>query len=163
MSGSSSRVSRRTAVMVAAALLLQMALLVVVLRPQLSARLSGAEYRLAAGPVDPVDPFRGAYVMLTYPGLPSAEGQAAGRVYVRLVRDGALWKGAGVERRRPAAGPYLACRTGGYGNLRCGIDSLFLPEDKARRVGSELAADRAAAVVKIDDEGNAALIDVVPR
>ncbi|MFC4535103.1 GDYXXLXY domain-containing protein [Sphaerisporangium dianthi] len=163
MSTRPTRGSRRALILVAAALLLQAALLAAVLRPQLSARVAGAEYRLAAGPVDPVDPFRGAYVMLTYPGLPSAEGQAAGQVYVPLVRDGALWKGAGVERLRPATQPYLACRTSGYGDLKCGVDSLFLPEDKARSVESELRGDRAAAVLKIDGAGNAALVDVVAR
>ncbi|WP_248965898.1 GDYXXLXY domain-containing protein [Sphaerisporangium perillae] len=150
-------------VLVAAALLLQVVLLVVAVRPQLSARLGGTEYRLAVAPIDPIDPFRGAYVMLRYPDLPEADNEPAGEVFVPLARDGGLWKGGRLERRRPADRPYLACRTSGYGRLDCGVDSLFLPEDKARRVQDELAADRAAAVLRIDADGNAALVDVVPR
>ncbi|MEV7967218.1 GDYXXLXY domain-containing protein [Sphaerisporangium sp. NPDC088356] len=150
-------------VLVAAALLLQAVLLVVAVAPRLSARLAGTEYRLAAGPVDPIDPFRGAYVRLHYPGLPTADGQKAGEVFVPLTRDGGLWKGTGIARQRPAAQPYLACRTWGYGSLSCGIDSLFLPQDEAHRVQDDLMGDRAAAVVKIDRNGNAAVVEVVPR
>jgi uncharacterized membrane-anchored protein len=150
-------------VLVAAALVLQAVLLVGAVGPRLSARLAGTEYRLAAGPVDPIDPFRGAYVMLTYPALPAADGQRPGQVFVPLVPDGALWKGTGIARQRPAAPPYLTCEIRGYGPLSCGIDSLFLPQDKARRVQDELIGNRAAAVLKIDGHGNAAVVEVVPR
>ena len=50
--------------------LLQLGLLGGVLWPQLSARVAGEEYRFAVEPVDPIDPFRGAYVVLGYPDLP---------------------------------------------------------------------------------------------
>ncbi|GAA3841772.1 hypothetical protein GCM10022226_75360 [Sphaerisporangium flaviroseum] len=150
-------------VLVAAALLLQAVLLVVAVAPRLSARLTGTEYRLAAGPIDPIDPFRGAYVMLDYPGLPVADGERPGQVFVPLVADGPLWKGTGIVRQRPAAPPYLRCETRGYGPLSCGIDSLFLPQDRARLVQGDLTGDRAAAVVKIDRNGDAAVVEVVRR
>jgi uncharacterized membrane-anchored protein len=150
-------------VLVAAALLLQLALLALVVWPQLSARLTGTTYRLAVGPVDPIDPFRGAYVMLAYPGLPVASGERAGQVFVPLVADGTLWKGTGIVTGRPAAPPYLACETRGEGPLSCGIDSLFLSEDGARRAQDELSADRAAAVVRVDAQGNAAVLAIEPR
>ncbi|GAA1278326.1 hypothetical protein GCM10009677_35740 [Sphaerisporangium rubeum] len=150
-------------VLVAAAVVLQLALLTVAVWPQLSARLTGTRYRLAVGPVDPVDPFRGAYAALQYPGLPVARGLRPGRVFVPLTRDGAVWKGTGVVVARPAAPPYLTCETRGEGPLSCGIDSLFLPEDAARRVQEELRDDRAAAVVRVDDQGNAAVLDIEPR
>lgn len=153
--------SRR--VLVAAALVLQAVLLLVAVAPRLSARVAGTEYRLAAGPVDPIDPLRGAYAQLDYPGLPRGDGERPGRVYVPLVPDGRLWKGAGIARQPPAKGPYIACETEGYGSLSCGIDSLFLPQDKAVQMQVELAGDRAAAVLKIDGSGNAAVVDVVPR
>ncbi|MDH2423866.1 GDYXXLXY domain-containing protein [Sphaerisporangium sp. TRM90804] len=155
---------RSRPVLVALALLLQLVLLAVVVGPRLSARFTGEEYRLAVGPVDPVDPFRGAYVTLDYPGLPAPpQGYKEDVAFVPLVRDGALWKGAGITARRPQAPPYLACRATGYGWMSCGVESLFLPEDKARRVQDELTADRAAAVLRIDRNGNAAIVDVVPR
>ncbi|MFC6080684.1 GDYXXLXY domain-containing protein [Sphaerisporangium aureirubrum] len=150
-------------VLVALALVLQLALLAVAVWPQLSARLTGTRYRLAVGPVDPIDPFRGAYVMLAYPGLPAASNLRPGRVYVPLAPDGTLWKGTGIVTRRPAAPPYLSCETRGEGPLSCGIDSLFLPEDAARRTQDELGADRAAAVVRVDAQGNAAVVAIEPR
>ncbi|MEO3855894.1 GDYXXLXY domain-containing protein [Acrocarpospora sp. B8E8] len=150
-------------VLVAAALVLQAVLLVVAVAPQLSARVTGLEYRLAVGPVDPIDPLRGAYAQLNYPGLPNADGQRPGRVYVPLVRDDRLWKGAGIVRQRPASAPYIACESSGYGRLSCGIDSLFLSQDKAARVQDELAGDRTAAIVKIDANGNAAVVGLAPR
>ncbi|MFC4012722.1 GDYXXLXY domain-containing protein [Nonomuraea purpurea] len=150
-------------VLVAAALVLQAVLLVVAVGPRLSARVTGTEYRLAVGPVDPIDPLRGAYVRLDYPGLPRADDQSPGRVYVPLVRDGRLWKGSTIVRQRPASGPYIACESEGYGWLSCGIDSLFLPQDKAARVQDELAGNRAAAIIKIDANGNAAVLGLAPR
>jgi uncharacterized membrane-anchored protein len=150
-------------VLVAAALVLQAVLLVVAVAPQLSARVTGMEYRLAVGPLDPIDPLRGAYAQLSYPGLPRADGQRPGRLYVPLVRDGRLWKGGGIVRQRPASGPYIACESAGYGRLSCGIDSLFLPQDKAARAQDELVGDRAAAIVKVDANGNAAVVGLAPR
>ncbi|MEO3808885.1 GDYXXLXY domain-containing protein [Sphaerisporangium sp. B11E5] len=150
-------------VLVAAAIVLQLALLAVAVWPQLSARLTGTRYRLAVGPVDPIDPFRGAYAALDYPGLPVARNLRPGRVFVPLTRDGTVWKGTGIVTSRPAAPPYLACETRGEGPLSCGIDSLFMPEDAARRVQDELRAGTAAAVVRVDDEGNAAVLDIEPR
>ncbi|WP_433499325.1 GDYXXLXY domain-containing protein [Sphaerimonospora sp. CA-214678] len=150
-------------VLVAAALVLQAVLLAVTVAPRLSARMTGTEYRLAVGPVDPIDPLRGAYAQLTYPGLPTPHGQRPGRVYVPLVRDGHLWKGSGIVWQRPASGPYIACESAGNGWLSCGIDSLFLPQDKAARVQDELVGDRAAAIVKIDSNGNAAVVGLAPR
>ena len=42
----------------------------------LSARLTGEEVVLRVEPVDPVDPFRGAYVDLSYPDLPDQRRRA---------------------------------------------------------------------------------------
>ena len=47
----------------------QLALVGVAVAPQLSARAFGDEYRMRVAPVDPIDPFRGAYVDLGYPDL----------------------------------------------------------------------------------------------
>ena len=38
--------------------------------PQLSARLAGDSYVVRVGLLDPIDPYRGAYVSLDYPDLP---------------------------------------------------------------------------------------------
>ena len=58
------------AVTVGAVVLAQLALVVVAVWAPLSARLTGEQVLLRVAPVDPVDPFRGAYVELSYPDLP---------------------------------------------------------------------------------------------
>ena len=47
----------------------QLALVGVGVAPQLSARLTGDTYLMTVAPLDPIDPFRGAYVALDYPDL----------------------------------------------------------------------------------------------
>ncbi|GAA0940213.1 GDYXXLXY domain-containing protein [Actinocorallia libanotica] len=143
------------AVQVAAAVLLQGALAAWAVQPQLSARLTGTEYRLAVEPVDPISPFRGAYVQLDYPGLP--EPSLSKEPYVPLVRDGSLWKGATPVRDRPRP-PYLICEQ--YG---CGLHSFFTSEERARAIERDITSHRLAAVIRVDDRGNATLIRLEPR
>lgn len=149
---------------------------------QLSARTTGTEYLLRVAPVDPIDPFRGAYVDLGYPDLPAqpnnggaplpekeptsepdaepADQPRRGTAYVPLTQKGAVWVGGDIVRSRPAAGPYLTCNDRSW-RLRCGIESWFLPQQRAASVQTWLGQGHAVARVKIDSRGNAALIDVV--
>ncbi len=153
--------SRRA--LVAAACLLQALLVGVAVAPQLSARATGEEYRLAVAPLDPIDPFRGAYVALDYPGLPDESKVPGGKdgdtVYVPLVRSGEVWTGKRAVKVQPESGPFLRCKDDSW-RLRCGIDSWFLPQDEALAMEQEVRDGRAVAVVKIDSRGNAALVDV---
>lgn len=158
---------------VAAAVLASLALLGVAVWPQLSARLSGEEIVLRVQPVDPIDPFRGAYVDLDYPDLPSqqfdettplteeeqeAYDAARGTAYVPLTRQGEVWVGGEVRRTAPEDGLYLTCDDSGW-RLRCGIESWFLPQDEAAEA-EDLLRDGAVAEVRIDGRGNAAVVDV---
>lgn len=150
------RPSRTAAVVAAVAL--QGALVVVAVAPRLSAHLFGTEYLVRVAPLDPVDPFRGAYVSLSYPDLqPSESIRADGDVFIPLVRSGDLWRGGGAVPTRPAGGPYLACRYDGV--LRCGIESLFLPQAKAAALERDLA-DGGIARLKVDGRGHAAVLSV---
>ena len=146
-----------------AACLVQLCLLGGVLWPQLSARTAGQEYRLAVEPVDPIDPFRGAYVVLGYPDLPLQPDEQTrplfGPVFVPLEQRDGLWAGGEPVQARPSDGPYLRCEAE-YA-LRCGIESLFASQADARRLERELA-DGAVATVRIDDRGNAALMGIEP-
>ena len=147
-----------------AACLVQLCLLAGVLWPQLSARVAGEEYRFAVEPVDPIDPFRGAYVVLGYPDLPfqptdSGERRDRGTVFVPLEQRDGLWIGREPVETRPSDGPYLRCQAEYV--LRCGIESLFASQDDARRLEQELA-DGAVATVRIDERGNAALMGIEP-
>lgn len=152
---------RRRPVAVAGAVLAQAVLITWAVQPQLSPRLTGREYRLAVAPVDPIDPFRGAYVELSYPDLP-AEVPGPGRYYVPLVPDGALWEGAGAVKERPARQPYLACESSG-GLLDCGLGSFFVSEERARVLDRDVTGERLAAVIRVDDRGRAAVIRLQPR
>ena len=142
-------------VWIAAAVLLQGALAAWAVQPQLSARLTGTEYRLAVEPVDPISPFRGAYVQLDYPGLP--ELPTSDEYHIPLVRDGSLWKGAAPVRTRPRP-PYLTCE-----KHSCGLHSFFTSEDRARAIERDITAHRLAAVIRVNDQGNAVLIRLEPR
>ncbi len=149
---------------VVAATLVQLALVPFAVAGQLSARLTGEEYLLEVAPVDPIDPFRGAYVALDYPGLPDGGGGArhGDVVYVPLVRSGEVWTGSPAVTERPEAGPFLRCEDD-YGRLRCGIDSWFLPQDEALAMERAVGEGGAVAEVRIDSRGRAALVDVELR
>ena len=153
---------------VAVASLVQLALVPVAVAGQLSARLTGEEYLLEVAPVDPIDPFRGAYVALAYPGLPDRvrsgerDGDGDGDVYVPLVASGDLWTGLPAVHERPQDGPFLRCADEQW-RLRCGIESWFLPQDEAVAMEQAVGEGSAVARVRIDSRGRAALVAVELR
>ena len=158
---------KRTVALVA---VVQLALVAVGVAPQLSARVAGEEYHLLVQPVDPIDPFRGAYVTLDYPGLlaPASSQPASmddgdsGDLYVTLVRKGELWESGEFTRTRPEEGPYLACDDRDWA-IRCGIESWFVPQDEAAALEQALADDGAIATIMVDARGNAAIVALDPR
>ncbi len=160
---------------VGAVVLAQLALVGVAVWAPLSARLTGEEVVLRVEPVDPIDPFRGAYVDLAYPDLPQVtfagevteEEQEAidddrGTAYVPLTRQGEVWVGGPVQRTPPAEGLYLTCDDSSW-RLECGIESWFLPQDEAAGMQDALRDGTALATVKVDAAGHAALIEVTTR
>lgn len=149
---------------VAAVALAQLALVGVGVAPQLSARVTGETYRFAVQPVDPVNPFRGAYVDLDYPDLdlPSGSSLDAGEdVHLTLTERDGLMVSTGWSTRRPTSGPYLTCT--GRWPVRCGIESWFADQGEARRLEQELMDGGAIAEVRIDARGNAAIVGLEPR
>jgi uncharacterized membrane-anchored protein len=140
----------------------QLALVGVAVAPQLSARAFGDEYRMRVAPVDPIDPFRGAYVDLGYPDLrldqddPIADDDE-GTVFVTLVADGDLWKAGGYLRSRPDDGPYLTCDDRDW-RIRCGIESWFVPQDEAAELQDAVGSGTMVAVIKVDGRGHAAIV-----
>jgi len=152
---------RSVAVKVGVVALVQLALVGVAVAPRLSARLTGDELRLRVAPVDPIDPFRGAYVDLDYPDIDSEriyELDGGGTFYVTLVRDGEVWTAGGYSRERPTGSPYLACDD--RAEISCGIESLFLPQGEAAAMEDAVSSGSAVAVVKVDGRGHAALVRV---
>jgi len=147
-------------------LLVQLGLVGAAVAPQLSARATGEEYLLRVAPVDPIDPFRGAYVDLDYPGLPqdmASDDDERGTLFVTLAEEGAgVWAFGDASRSRPDEGPYLMCNDRDY-RIRCGIESYFLPQDAARELEQTVASGEAVARVRIDGRGHAALLRVEAR
>ena len=149
----------------------QLALVGLAVAPQLSARLTADTYLVRVAPVDPIDPFRGAYVSLDYPDLRHDDSQSSGStglgdlddgesgdLYVSLVEQEGVWVADAWSRERPDRGPYLACDDRSW-QIRCGIESWFLPQDEARAVDEQLR-DGAVAELRVDGRGNAAVVDV---
>ncbi len=149
----------------------QLGLVGLAVAPQLSARIVGDSYLMRVAPLDPIDPFRGAYVALDYPdlrhdasesfdepGLGTLDDGEGGDVYVTLVQQGEVWAADEWSRDRPEDGPYLACDDRLW-QIRCGIESYFLPQDEAAET-EDLLRGGAVAEVRIDGRGNAAVVDV---
>ena len=149
----------------------QLALVGVGVAPQLSARVAGEAYVVRVAPADPIDPFRGAYVALDYPdlrhdgsqsvlepGLGALDDGESGDVYVSLVEEDGVWVADAWSRTRPDDGPYLACDDRSW-QIRCGIESWFLPQDEAQEA-EDLLGDGAVAELRVDGRGNAAVVDV---
>ena len=159
----------RTAQLTTAVAAAQLALVGVGVAPQLSAHVRGDTYLLEVAPLDPIDPSRGAYVSLDYPGLRDGGASSTeppahlddgerGDVYVTLREEGAVWVADEWTRERPDGVPYLSCDDGSW-QLRCGIESWFLPQEEAAAMEHDLA-DGAFAEVRVDDRGNAVVVDV---
>ena len=162
----------RIAIMLAAGIVLP----AIGVAPQLQARFLGEEYVVRVAPVDPIDPFRGAYVDLGYPDLqvpPKAEDDddwdgmgvledgERGDVFIPLEKKGDVWVAADHLRQRPEGGPYLTCSDRDW-RITCGIESLFLSQDKARDVEQAVNEGDMVATIRVDGRGHAALISVDP-
>lgn len=161
----------RTVVALLQLLLLQLVLVGIGVYPQLSARLTGDEIKLRVEPLDPIDPFRGAYVTLDYPGLldddsrsgagglGAMDDEQSGQVFITLRKRGEVWVAHRWSRERPEGGTYLTCSDRDW-QIECGIESWFLPQDDAKAMEQAVADGGVLATVKVDSRGNAALVDV---
>ena len=157
---------RRGWLILAGVLVIQLVLTLVAVLPQLSPRVSGTEVMLRVGPVDPIDPFRGAYVDLDYPDLPDPgfdekEPGERGTAYVPLRREGELWVGGPVQRTAPD-GLFLRCDDSGW-RLECGIESWFVGQSVALEIQNSMRDRDAVATVRVDRWGNAAIVDLQAR
>ena len=154
---------RRTLILVAV-VLVQLTLVGVAGAGQLSARFTGDDYLFRVEPVDPFDPFRGAYVVLSYPDLTTlqdgGEGLPEGDVFIPLAERDGVWGGAAAVAERPGSGPYLACDNDGF-TIHCGIQDWFASQTEATRLEEALREGDVLARVRIDGRGHAALMEVI--
>ena len=156
---------RRGWIILAGVLVVHLILTLVAVLPQLSPRVSGTEITLRVGPVDPIDPFRGAYVDLDYPDLPDPrfegrDSQERGTAYVPLRQEGDVWVGGAVQRTEPD-GLFLRCDDDGW-RLECGIESWFVGQSRAVELENSVRDEDALATVRVDRWGNAAIVDLTP-
>lgn len=152
-------------VLLAGVLALQLLIVALAVAPQLSPRVSGTEIQLRVEPIDPIDPFRGAYAALGYPDLPQPRQDGSvdpdrGTAYVPLSQDGEVWVGGAVQRTEPE-GLFLRCSDRSW-QIDCGIDSWFAPQDKAYALEQDLRESGAIATVRVDQWGNASIVDLRP-
>ncbi len=127
---------------------------------------TGLEVVLQTVPVDPRDIFRGDYVALRYEistldNIPGYWAVKAGdKAYVRLEQRGDVWKATSISKKCEDKWPVLISGevtsiSGKQVNLKYGIESYFVPEDKgleiqrARDIKVQVSVDRAGkAIIK---------------
>ena len=165
------RSGHRLAVALPVLLLAQLGLVAAGSWPQLSARTTGEEIQLRVRPLDPIDPFRGAYVALDYPdlrvngsrgeggGMGSMEDGENGTVYIVLREEEDVWVAEDWTRERPDDGVFLRCDDR-FWQIDCGIESWFLPQDDALALEKAVQRGTVVATVKVDGRGNAAIVGV---
>ena len=151
----------------AAVIAIQLLLVLLVVLPQLSPRVSWTELQLRVAPYDPIDPFLGAYVDLTYPDLPTpsdyvhGDSDQLGTAYVPLRQEGDVWVAVGPIQRTAPDGLFLACDDRSW-RLKCGIESWFTSQSEAVAIEQEMMDDGAIATVRVDRWGNATIIGLEP-
>ena len=173
----------------AAAFVLQAALVGWLIADRALLIRNGHEVRLAVVPVDPRDMLRGDYIVLTYDisrldsaALDGDDAFAYGdTVYVALAgADGAAWKATAMTHAQPAGGTWIRgtvdivrrgvtdctedCQT--YG-VDYAIEKFFVPEGTGRELETLRNGQHLAVDVALGGDGRAALkrllVDGTPR
>jgi len=132
-------------------------------------RATGRSVTLKMRPVDPYNVLSGYYVTLNYeiasPGsFPNSGDYSGERVYAILERraDGE-WRPVSLSNSHPANLPENRVAIRGrysYSSIEYGIEEFFIPEDKRAEIeeGLRKHRDQARVEIKVDSEGNAALV-----
>jgi uncharacterized membrane-anchored protein len=149
----------------------QVLILAAVPAQKIYTRATGRSVTLKIRPVDPYNVLSGYYVTLNYeianPGsfANSNDSDIKGeRVYAILERraDGE-WRPVSLSESYPVNLPENRIAIRGsypYSRIEYGIEEFFIPEDKRAEIEQGLwkNRDQARVEVKVDSEGNAALV-----
>ena len=161
--------------------LLMMAFPVIVILGLLAFKLftvvTGEDIVLETRPVDPIDLFRGRYVALRYQiselnldGYPAGGSfQYGDTIYATLSKKDEYWDIDNIFNKKPSLADNQVCLRGNvrysYGStspIDWGIESFFLPEDKAKEVESQRwAGNLTSAVVTVDQFCNPVLKSLI--
>ena len=121
---------------------------------------SGTRVTLKTAPVDPVDPFRGRYVTLSYEISAVPAGVRRERRRVRPAhRRRRPWLGGTPTSTQPDEGVFIRGRVEQSGRIEFGIERYFTDEDEARRLE---AAGPLLVDVVLDENGAARIAGVRP-
>lgn len=156
----------------AAAVALQIVVLLVMIGMKWSTLTYGTKIMLKTLPVDPWDPLRGDYVILNYEISEldlkkiSSDGKkydSNETVYVSLSQKGRYWEAASVSHLPPKDGSLAIKGTVGwydeYGKklfVKYGIDSYYVPQHQGKDIEQKSGAGLEAEV-SIDKRGDSAL------
>ena len=158
--------SRRRTLVLAAVVLAQIAVPLGLAGLAAADLAFGREIRVQAQPVDPLDIFRGNYVVLRYEfsSLPAAFDVDRGdRVCVRLyeAREDE-WRAAGsATPDLPSGGEAICGRAqrdvsaGDEVGVEYGIETYFASESRAQAIERAIGSGRVFAVLDLDDDGSA--------
>ena len=123
----------------------------------------GEEIRLRAEPVDPLDVFRGNYVVLRYEisSLPVlGEVRRGETVCARLEEADGEWRASYAGPARPS-GTVICGRAkddAGAGEsvgIEYGIETYYASAERAREIEQSIARGQLYVVVDLDDDGSA--------
>lgn len=159
----------------AAAVLLQVLILVVVPMQQVRSLVTGRTIELAVEPVDPYNIMKGYFVTLNYricrPDRISSHTPRldVGQTVYTVVEEGAdgLWLPVSIQTSPPWGLSdrriFLQGRNIGWRGISYGIEEYSIPEAKRGEVDQALRkhVDKARVRVKVDADGNAALESLI--
>ncbi len=127
----------------------------------------GREIRLKAQPVDPLDVFRGNYVVLRYEisSLPVSFDVTRGeRICALLYEAGENeWRAGSALAERPSSGDAICGRArsdataGGSVAVEYGIETYYASTDRAEEIESSISRGQLYAVIDLDEDGSARL------
>lgn len=164
------------------AIVLQVVILFSIIIFKLTVLAGGTDILLRIEPVDPTSPLRGDYATFRYSGLSQIQSYLAYNeqiyngqtVYVVLHQEGEYWYAERIQKDKPAPGNQTFLKgkvsSGGFPTkqgeffpqvsgeqfqITYGIEEYYIPERSGRNLS--FVNHEAAAVVTVDDEGNAVL------
>jgi uncharacterized membrane-anchored protein len=124
----------------------------------------GREIRLRARPVDPLDIFRGNYVVLRYDISEVAVGFQVRRnetVCVRLTEQNHVWTGNFGLPESDASDSTICGRAkadaaaGEQVSVEYGIETYYASAERAREIEGSIGRGALLAVIDLDDDGSA--------
>jgi uncharacterized membrane-anchored protein len=156
--------SRRRRIALLAVVLVQLAVPLALAAVAAADLAFGREIRLRAQPVDPLDIFRGNYVVLRYDISNVAVGFRVRRgetVCVRLREQNDVWSG-NFGLPESDGGDSAICgraRTdadaGDHVSVEYGIETYYANADRAREIEGSISRGTLYAVIDLDDDGSA--------